>query len=97
MFTDAADTAATRRDAAARDLREVGIRIVAVLTGKSHASALESVVTKPPYANLLTADSFAGIDTVAVARTLCPPSHPRGVLGRGSRNTSGSGRVPAQR
>jgi len=74
VFTDAADTAATRRDAAARDLREVGIRIVAVLTGKSHASALESVVTKPPYANLLTADSFAGIDTVAVARPLCPPS-----------------------
>lgn len=74
LFTDRKDNAEDRRDTAARDLREAGVRVVAVLTGPSHSAAFAEVVTKPPYANLVTAASFAAIDPVAVARTLCPPA-----------------------
>lgn len=73
LFTDQKDNAESRRDTAARDLREAGIRVVAVLTGPAHTAAFADVVTKPPYASLVTAASFAEIDAVAVARTLCPP------------------------
>merc|ERR1719161_3171243 len=71
LFADTADNAERRANTASRSLRAQGVRIVAVAAGRFENVA--EVASRPGYANVITAPTFAEVDPVAVARKVCPP------------------------
>jgi hypothetical protein len=71
LFADGRDNAARRANLASRSLRERGVRVVAVAAGRPENVA--EVASRPGYANVIAAPTFAEVDPVAVARKLCPP------------------------
>jgi Mg-chelatase subunit ChlD len=71
LFADGRDNAARRANLASRALRSQGVRIVAVAAGLPENVA--EVASRPGYANVIAAPTFAEVDPVAVARKVCPP------------------------
>merc|ERR1719161_502724 len=73
LFADGRDNAARRANLASRSLRAQDVRIVAVAAGRPENVA--EVASRPGYANVIAAPTFAEVDPVAVARTVCPPPY----------------------
>jgi hypothetical protein len=70
LFADGRDNAQRRANIASRELRSQGVRIVAVAAGRPENVA--EVASRPGYANVISAPTFAEVDPVAVARKVCP-------------------------
>jgi Mg-chelatase subunit ChlD len=71
LFADGRDNAERRANLASRNLRAQNVRIVAVAAGLPENVA--EVASRPGYANVIAAPTFASVDPVAVARKVCPP------------------------